>query len=1009
MTFLERVTSRAGKNVIAGMKPKVDEFGNPVYTKKGEPDYYWIHKWGSFADHRWVEATLNYMAGECGDVYFGLGAFQKDQSPNANGYNRKASNCVALRSLWLDIDCGETKFLKHNGVGVYRTQQDGLRALVAWIQQVGFPKPTIINSSGEGLHVYWVLDRDVPKDEFREYGAIFKGLVRRFGLMADPTRTGEVSSVLRPVGTIHVKSGKVVTTIKDNVTPVNWDHIKAILNAGKIHLQDAAYQAELNRAKGLDWTLGQTPAWLKGDEPVDMGVENIPKRFGTIITKQELEGKGCAQLYRMYKDQEHVPEPMWAGGLSIIKFCEDKDEWAVKFSEDYSGYDKDETFRKMEQFQGPRTCSWFNANNPGVCDGCPHFKNLVTKPNQSPLMLGIQDDRVPIVVQAPLAVQTTAGVEASVETETFVIPAYPFPFKRNPNGGGILKESGEEGIGPSQVFPYDFYLFERTGEGLDGIPRIWARFHSPNDGVMEMELTPDEIFASGQVLLQKLANHHIYLNTVSQAGEMGHYLRTQLVDLQAAKAMSHAPKQLGWTATGNFVIGRTEYTQAGPRLTPANDTVIAQKFAKACERVKDYDQKVQLWRDVVSSLYGAPDAAMYRLVLASGFGAVIRSRYALERGGIINLFSEESGVGKTTLTKVVASIYGDPEPFVVQAKHGTTNIAFFEMLSYLNSIPMVIDETGQMNAYDLMEFIHTCTSGKAKLRGSANSNDIRASLPGWRTFVYSSSNVSIWNRVSEARLENEAYIMRVLELPFKSLKQSNDKTFGDDLMRRLDQVKGVCAPILFDYIVKNDTSLRKEWDDTNLYLSRKAQMHSRYRFWVDMMTAAAVGASVGYRLGLFPFDPQTVKDNCVKILSYLATKAQEKVMSDMDIMSDFFTSNIAQTLVVRNPDQLMPQQMPHNKVGVRIEVFDNLVHISQQAVNEFTKERGFDRGRFEQILADCGGKRFSVNMLANTQMDMLKTRTPCWTLDMNHPKVKEKLQIPLEDVNANQTVAGGGV
>ena len=132
-------------------------------------------------------------------------------------------------------------------------------------------------------------------------------------------------------------------------------------------------------------------------------------------------------------------------------------------------------------------------------------------------------------------------------------------------------------------------------------------------------------------------------------------------------------------------------------------------------------------------------------------------------------------------------------------------------------------------------------------------------------------------------------------------------------------------------------------------------------------------------------------------------------MSDTDIMSDFFTSNIAQTLVVRNPDQLMPQQMPHNKVGVRIEVFDNLVHISQQAVNEFTKERGFDRGRFEQILADCGGKRNSVNMLANTQMDMLKTRTLCWTLDMNHPKVKEKLRIPPEETNANQTVAGSSV
>ena len=92
MTFLERVTSRLGKNVIAGMKPKVDEFGNPVYTKKGEQDYYWVHKWGSFADHRWVEATINYMAGECGDVYLGLGLFGKPLSRNKHHHIRPPCN-----------------------------------------------------------------------------------------------------------------------------------------------------------------------------------------------------------------------------------------------------------------------------------------------------------------------------------------------------------------------------------------------------------------------------------------------------------------------------------------------------------------------------------------------------------------------------------------------------------------------------------------------------------------------------------------------------------------------------------------------------------------------------------------------------------------------------------------------------------------------------------------------------------------------------------------------------
>lgn len=1005
MTFLERVTSRAGSNVIAGRKPVLDDKGNQVLDHKGNPKSYWIHKWGNFSDYRWVNEAINYIAGECEDVYFGLGSFKRDDSKKGgSGYNRKASNCLALRSLWIDLDCGERKFQKHNGVGIYRTQKDALVALAAWLSNTGFPSPTIINSSGDGLHVYWVFDRDVAKDEFREYATIFKGLLSRFGMMADPARTGDVSSVLRPVGTLHVTSGRTVTTIKESPEDISWDYIKSILNASKVHLQDPGYQAELARAKGLTWSLGEEPEWLKGDTVSSMDIEQTPKYFATIIAKQELEGRGCAQLYNMYVDQESVPEPMWAGGLSVIKFCEDAEEWAVRFSENYSGYDKDETFRKMEQFDGPRTCSWFNANCPGVCEPCPYFKRITERPNQTPLSLGVKDNREPVVVKAPLAVQTTTGVEPSKELESFIVPTYPFPFFRNPNGGGIMKEADEGESAPKLVYPYDFYLFERIGEGLDGTPRIWARFHSPHDGVMEMELVPQDIYAQGMQLMSKLASHHIYTTSVLQASEVGNYLRTQLADLQAARAMSHAPKHLGWTSTGSFVLGRTEYTPAGPRMTPANDSVIAGKFAAACERVKDSEQRIQKWRDLVSSLYGAHDAGMYRLVLASGFGSVLRSRYALEKGGIINLFSEASGVGKTTLTKVVASIFGDPEPFVVQAKHGTTNIAFFEMLSYLNSLPMIIDETGQMNAYDLMEFIHTCTSGKAKLRGSASTNDIRSTLPGWKTFVYSSSNVSIWNRVSEARMENEAYIMRVLELPFKPLQQSTDKTFGDELMRKLDEVKGVCAPILFDYIVKNDHSLRKEWDDMNIYLSRSAKMHSRYRFWVDMVTAAAVGAQVGYRLGLFPFDPVVVKDNCVKLLKYLADRAGEKVLSDTEILAEFFLGNVAQTVVIRSNDQMIPAMMPNSRVGIRIEIHTDEVYISQAAVVNFAKERGFDRSRFEQILIDCGGTRCSKAMLANTQLSSIDVPTLSWKLDMNNPRVKERLVIPQENNNADTEI-----
>lgn len=811
----------------------------------------------------------------------------------------------------------------------------------------------------------------------------------------DPTRTADVSSVLRPVGSLHVGSGKTVTVLKDTGIVHDWELLRNQLDQLRIHLADPTYQSELARVQHLPSSLGEVPEWLQGDnEDSSMEINSTPKRFEIIMRKQEHEGTGCLQLWNMYNDQEHVPEPMWAGGLSVIKFCEDADEWAVKFSENYSGFDRDETFKKMNQFKGPRTCSWFNSQCPGVCEKCPNFKNLTTKPNQSPLVFGSVDNRAPVVVNAPIAVATPRGMQQSDQLETFVIPSYPFPYFRGQMGGIYRQAQTEDGAPPAPpecVFNYDVYLYDRIGEGADGIPRIWARFHSPQDGVMEIELTPDVIYSDGTAMMNKLANHHIYLTSKEQAKNMGHYLRTQLSDLQAAKAMNQAPKQLGWTDRGTFVLGRTEYTPAGPRLCPANESVIAGMFAKACDRVRDYDHRLPAWREIISGLYGAKDAGMYRLILASGFGTIIRSRYALEKGGIINLFSEDSGFGKTTLTKVVASIFGDPEPFVLQAKHGATNIAFFETLSYLNSLPLVVDETGQMPVHDLMEFIHTCTSGKAKLRGSANVNDVRATLPGWRTFVYSSSNVSIWNKVSEARLENEAYIMRVVELPIRALEQSLDKTYGDSLVKRLPEVKGVCAPILIDYVVKHDDEMRKLWDDMNTYLSRTAKMHSRYRFWVDILTSAAVGARVGYDLGLFPFDPEVVKQNCVNILQYMQGQAAGKVLSDTDILSEFFTHNLDQTVTIATPDSFAPYTMPRNKVGVRIERWHNMVYISYSAIQSFAKDRGFDRYRLEKIIEDLGGVRSSVDMLSHTSVDTMRTKTPCWKLNMDADIVLNRL------------------
>lgn len=985
MSFLKRLTSSSGRNVIAGLDKTAD--GKTVFVP------YHI----DFSNEASTESWIDYVTDKHGDVYFALGSFKFDEEERR--WNRKQRNVIDLKAFWLDIDCGEKKYQKAlaefqahgKEIQVYRTRELGLQALVAFLEQTQIPHPTIIVSSGEGWHVYWELVEPVPVDKWRFTATQLKHACTAFKLFDDKSRTADPASVLRVPGTTHRASGNTVTIVKDTGIQYRYEDFHAALAALQVFTRPVANRVE------DPFALGQTPEWLKGQSSsMDSSVgEDIERKFQVIIDKQRLEQNGCKQLYQMYEDQENVSQPMWAAGLSIIKFCVDKDEWAVKFSENYSGYNHAETIKTMECFSAPRTCQWFKEHNPSGCEGCPHFKKSEEKPTWTPLNIGADTMRAPVVVQAPIAVNTGAGIETSVETEQFVIPSLPFPFFRHPVEGGVWvqhTEDGEEGEGTEkrveQVYEYDFYIYDRMSDTTIGEPRFWARLHTPHDGVLEFELTPGDIVAKGQKLIEALATKHILL-TEKQAKDMSVYLRLLAQKHQRERAMTQAPRQLGWTEQGSFILGRTEYTKAGPKPAPVSGTVIAKMFDKACVRRHDAQQRIEQWRQVLVGLYGAEDAGMYRLVLAAGFGAAMRSRFALEKGGVFNIFSEESGVGKTTLTRALMSIYGNPDSFVVQAKHGTTNVAFFETIAYLNSLPLVNDEIGQLNAYEMMEFIHTCTSGKSKLRGSGQTNDVRPTLPGWRSFVFSSSNVSIWNRITETRLENEAYIMRVAELPIKKLKQSEDKTYGDSLVRQLNELGGVCAPTLINYIVKNEQALQREWDEMNKYLSQAAELHSRYRFWADMFTAAALGARVGHRLGLFPFDPEKVVEGCVIMLKVLKLKAAGLVVTDNDILSEFFNSNLDIMLVTGSQDTNFPLVQPRSTVGIRIEPDTKHVYITVQSIIDFAKARGFDRSRIEGVIELAGGVRTSKDIFKGTAFGVVGQSTRVWKIDMTKPEAQQ--------------------
>lgn len=109
---------------------------------------------------------------------------------------RLQSRAVGARAFWLDIDAGPGK--------PYLTKLDAGRALTTFIQQAKLPTPCLVDS-GNGLHVYWPLERVLTPPEWQPRAEALKAACIAHALHADPVRTADIASILRTPGTHNHK------------------------------------------------------------------------------------------------------------------------------------------------------------------------------------------------------------------------------------------------------------------------------------------------------------------------------------------------------------------------------------------------------------------------------------------------------------------------------------------------------------------------------------------------------------------------------------------------------------------------------------------------------------------------------------------------------------------------------------------------------------------------------------------------------------------------------------
>ena len=105
-------------------------------------------------------------------------------------------------------------------------------SLFNYCKKYKLPTPMLV-SSGYGVHVYFTLDQDIDGAEWMSTAAILKALLNNEKVLADPSRTADVASILRPVGTTNKKRGMAmpVYVITPGTANVSYTRFKSVLTA----------------------------------------------------------------------------------------------------------------------------------------------------------------------------------------------------------------------------------------------------------------------------------------------------------------------------------------------------------------------------------------------------------------------------------------------------------------------------------------------------------------------------------------------------------------------------------------------------------------------------------------------------------------------------------------------------------------------------------------------------------------------------------------------------------
>lgn len=894
------------------------------------------------------------------NIFHACAAYMEMPKP---GHVRTSDNWLSAKAFWCDIDCGK-------GDG-YATKQEALDALLMWCDSRGLPSPMVIDS-GHGIHAYWPLTEAVNPTDWVKAASAIKSAMKADGFKADPTRTADFASILRPVGS-HNR--------KDPANPLEVTLIQDAEATDTMAFMAAISNLIVSSPEFFD--LGAAPSYLTGEKTE--AVAEYPE----VECSAELIAGKCRQMQRLRDTRGDVSYETWRGLIGLISFCKEglplAEAWSERRAE--TGHTQTDVALKFNSWgSAPTTCDFLANCDAKMCENCP-FKGKI----KTPLVLGR-------VAPQPEAETVEVHQEGDGRKEKLTVEVPPLPEGYEWNGSQMVHwtPDKEGNLKPHPFSRMRFYLVARI-RNADGEYEYVARAHLPDGSLRTFDLPGCVIGQSGSKLMGTLGSYEIFSTNNSDAGvHMSSYLRDQIHTIMKSKQVTATYSSFGWQEDGSFLVGTRLYKEDGT-VSEALLAGYAKDNAGALPIPKG---TLEGYAEPLNWIYSRPGMEPMQYVICSMLASpLVKGLDAAYRGIPVAITGADSGKGKTTACLAALYAFGDAAKLTVAGEAGATSKARSALLGTMSDIPVLFDEVTNMRPEVLSSLAYALSNGMEPMRLRAGTGSVRfADRETWNLHAACTGNTYMGAKLA-ANGQTEAEAMRIFELRVDDyLVPRLDPILVSEKLNEIASNAGCAGEELVKWLVTHRLEAKRIISEVREQLGKHSLKlrNAKYRFFRSHATLTLAMARILKDLGIVRFDLDALTKFAVDAIEKLCemTEVTNAVNYDdalVQMLSDFQV-DIAQTETYELPitakpyeirvrNKLVGRAIPYSQAHTS-DKYSNRILLSTRAVRDWCSAFRVDTSAFARHLKNRGVLiTVSERATLGRSTTIVSAQERCWMLD----------------------------